>query len=67
MDIRPTLRTALIMGILLLWVFWLTRIPALEALPLHNDEGLHLRRAVEVWALHPFFDISDGKIINHSG
>lgn len=65
MDNRPILRSALLIGILLLLFFWLTRIPALEALPLHNDEGLHLRRAVEVWSLHPFFDISDGKIINH--
>lgn len=48
---------------LLLW--WLTRLAALEALPLHNDEGLHLTRAVEVWNGHPFWAISDGKIINH--
>lgn len=57
--------TALWCGVLLLVLFCATRLPALEALPLHNDEGLHLRRAVEVWDLHPFFDISDGKIINH--
>ncbi len=50
---------------LLLLVLWFSRIPALEALPLHNDEGLHLTRAVEVWNLHPFWEISDGKIINH--
>ncbi len=50
---------------LLLLVLWLSRIPALETLPLHNDEGLHLTRAVEVWNLHPFWEISDGKIINH--
>ncbi|MBC6934987.1 MAG: hypothetical protein DWB42_04030 [Chloroflexi bacterium] len=37
----------------------------MEALPLHNDEGLHLTRAVEVWNGHPFWAISDGKIINH--
>lgn len=49
----------------LLLLFWLTRLWALEALPLHNDEGLHLTRAVEVWRLHPFWAISDGKIINH--
>lgn len=36
---------------------------ALDALPLHNDEGLHLTRAVEVWNLHPFYDIEDGKVV----
>ena len=50
---------------LLLLVLWFSRITALEALPLHNDEGLHLTRAVEVWNLHPFWEIRDGKIINH--
>ena len=50
---------------LLLLAFWLARITGLEALPLHNDEGLHLFRAVEVWNLHPFWEIRDGKIINH--
>ncbi len=49
----------------LLLVLWGTRLFALEALPLHNDEGLHLTRAVEVWHGHPFWQISDGKIINH--
>lgn len=48
-----------------LLALWLTRIVALELLPLHNDEGLHLTRAVEVWNGHPFWAISDGKIINH--
>ncbi len=52
----------IIVGLL---VWWLTRLAALEALPLHNDEGLHLTRAVEVWNGHPFWAISDGKIINH--
>jgi hypothetical protein len=51
--------------VILLIVFWLSRIPGLETLPLHNDEGLHLTRAVEVWNLHPFWEIRDGKIINH--
>ena len=51
--------------ILLLILFWLSRLPGLEALPLHNDEGLHLSRAIEVWNLHPFWEIRDGKIINH--
>ncbi|MBX3086662.1 MAG: glycosyltransferase family 39 protein [Anaerolineae bacterium] len=52
-------------GIILLLLLWWTRIHALIALPLHNDEGLHLTRAVEVWNGHPFWEISDGKIINH--
>jgi hypothetical protein len=51
--------------LLLLLILWLSRLPALEALPLHNDEGLHLTRAIEVWNLHPFWEIRDGKIINH--
>ncbi|MEO0561673.1 MAG: glycosyltransferase family 39 protein, partial [Chloroflexota bacterium] len=46
-------------------MFFASRLIALDALPLHNDEGLHLTRAVEVWNGHPFWDISDGKIINH--
>lgn len=54
--------TAIVALLLLLWA---TRISALDALPLHNDEGLHLTRAVEVWNGHPFWDISDGKIVNH--
>lgn len=51
--------------VILLIIFWLSRIGGLETLPLHNDEGLHLTRAVEVWNLHPFWEIRDGKIINH--
>ncbi|MCC6615478.1 MAG: glycosyltransferase family 39 protein [Anaerolineae bacterium] len=54
-----------LLACLLLIVLWWSRIHALEALPLHNDEGLHLTRAVEVWNGHPFWAISDGKIINH--
>lgn len=49
----------------LLLVLWGTRLIGLDSLPLHNDEGLHLTRAVEVWNLHPFWEISDGKIVNH--
>lgn len=52
-------------AVILLLVLWGSRLLALEALPLHNDEGLHLTRAVEVWNLHPFWEIADGKIINH--
>ncbi len=55
----------LLPGIILLLILWATRLNALEILPLHNDEGLHLTRAVEVWNGHPFWVISDGKIINH--
>ena len=53
------------MAVLLLLLLWGTRLAGLDVLPLHNDEGLHLRRAVEVWNGHPFWNISDGKIINH--
>ncbi|MDX2137253.1 MAG: glycosyltransferase family 39 protein, partial [Chloroflexota bacterium] len=53
------------MALLLLLLLWWTRITALDTLPLHNDEGLHLTRAVEVWNLNPFWEIRDGKIINH--
>ncbi len=49
----------------LLLIYFLTRIAGLEVLPLHNDEGLHLTRAVEVWNLHPFWAIGDGKFVNH--
>ena len=51
--------------VILIGIFWLSRVVGLEALPLHNDEGLHLTRAVEVWNFHPFWEIRDGKIINH--
>lgn len=51
--------------LVLLLILWFTRLNALELLPLHNDEGLHLTRAGEVWSGHPFWVISDGKIINH--
>lgn len=51
--------------LVVLLLFWFSRLVALDAMPLHNDEGLHLTRAVEVWHLHPFWQISDGKIINH--
>lgn len=49
----------------LLTFYFATRVHHLTQLPLHNDEGLHLTRAVAVWDGHPFWDISDGKIINH--
>jgi hypothetical protein len=48
-----------------LLMLWGTRLNYLTVMPLHNDEGLHLTRAVEVWNLHPFWEISDGKIVNH--
>ncbi|GAB4549299.1 MAG: hypothetical protein OHK0023_13530 [Anaerolineae bacterium] len=49
----------------LLLLLFATRSAAIEVLPLHNDEGLHLTRAVEVWNLNPFWEIRDGKVINH--
>jgi predicted membrane-bound mannosyltransferase len=52
-------------ALILLLLLWATRLVSLTAMPLHNDEGLHLTRAVEVWSLHPFWEISDGKVINH--
>ncbi len=55
----------LLAAVTLLLIFWFTRLPALDALPLHNDEGLHLTRAVQVWNGKPFWEIRDGKIINH--
>jgi hypothetical protein len=50
---------------LLLLILWLSRLPGLKVLPLHNVEGLRLTHAVEVWNLHPFWEIRDGKIVNH--
>lgn len=58
-------RRRLALALLLVLIYWWSRLPALQALPLHTDEGLHLRRAIEVWNLHPFWEIRDGKIINH--
>ncbi len=55
----------LLLPVTLLLALWMTRVAALDLLPLHNDEGLHLTRAVEVWNGHPFWAISDGKIVNH--
>lgn len=63
MTHRPTRNLMTI--VVLLLALWGTRLAGLEALPLHNDEGLHLTRAIEVWRGHPFWEISDGKIINH--
>jgi len=58
-------RRRMIAALAVLLLLWASRLAALETLPLHNDEGLHLTRAVEVWNLHPFWAIADGKIINH--
>ena len=54
-----------LIAVILLLVLWGTRILALDSLPLHNDEGLHLERAERVWDGHPFWAIGDGKIVNH--
>lgn len=64
MFFSPSIQRWLLPVVLLL-IYLLTRLPGLAELPLHNDEGLHLTRAVEVWNGHPFWAISDGKIINH--
>lgn len=65
-KLHPQLRSnRLTLAAVVLLVLWATRLSALDALPLHNDEGLHLTRAVEVWNGHPFWEIRDGKIINH--
>lgn len=66
LPIQPAPRRGVwVVPILILLVYLITRLPALTALPLHNDEGLHLTRAVEVWNGNPFWEIRDGKIINH--
>ena|GEM_PF-733302 len=49
----------------MLLILWLTRLPALDSFPLHVDEGIHIRWAIEVWHGHPFWNISDAKIIAH--
>lgn len=59
------MRRWMIAALAVLLLLWGSRLAALEVLPLHNDEGLHLTRAVEVWNLHPFWTIADGKIVNH--
>jgi hypothetical protein len=41
-----------------------TRVYALTIMPLHFDEEVHLTRAIEVWRGHPFWDISDGRVVN---
>jgi hypothetical protein len=48
--------------ILLILLFFWTRVAALTLLPLHNDEAVHLNRAIQVWNLHPFYAIDDGRI-----
>lgn len=49
----------------LLLALWGTRLWALDQFPLHVDEGIHIAWAVEVWNGHPFWNISDAKIISH--
>lgn len=50
--------------VLLSLVYFASRLHALNIMPLHFDEAVHLTRAIEVWHGHPFWDISDGRIIN---
>ena len=52
-------------ALILLFILWLTRITALDVFPFHVDEGIHVRWAIEVWGGHPFWNISDAKIIAH--
>ena len=51
------------LGLLLL--FWISRIWQINALPLHVDEGIHLRTALMVWQGNPLWRVSNGKIIGH--
>jgi 4-amino-4-deoxy-L-arabinose transferase-like glycosyltransferase len=53
------------LALAVLLALWWTRLHHLDVMPLHNDEGLHLTRAVQVWNFNPFWEISDGKIVNH--
>src|SRR5579859_4216760 len=62
---RKSWMQSLPLALVLLLLWFATRLPALDKMPLFVDEGVHLTRAVEVWHGHPFWDISDGKIINH--
>ena len=50
--------------IALVMIYVATRVYALCLMPLYFDEEVHLTRAIEVWHGHPFWDISDGRIIN---
>ena len=59
-----TLNRTLPLAVVLLLIWFASRIPALTQMPLFNDEGVHLTRAIEVWYGHPFWNISDGRIIN---
>jgi 4-amino-4-deoxy-L-arabinose transferase-like glycosyltransferase len=52
-------------ALILLFILWLTRITVLDVFPFHVDEGIHVRWAIEVWHGHPFWNISDAKIIAH--
>ena len=55
----------LVPALALLLTLWATRLWALDVFPLHVDEGIHIAWAVEVWNGHPFWNISDAKIISH--
>src|SRR5579859_1224900 len=59
-----TLKRTLPLAVVLLLIWFGSRLPALDKMPLFVDEGVHLTRASEVWHGHPFWNISDGKIIN---
>jgi hypothetical protein len=64
-NLIPVTARQLVPALALLLILWATRLWALDAFPLHVDEGIHIAWAVEVWNGHPFWNISDAKIIGH--
>jgi len=45
--------------------FWFSRVWRLDALPLHIDEGIHLRAALIFWEGNPLWRPENGKTIGH--
>ena len=64
-NLIPVTARQRVPALALLLILWATRLWALDAFPLHVDEGIHIAWAVEVWNGHPFWNISDAKIISH--
>ncbi|MGQ9887463.1 MAG: glycosyltransferase family 39 protein [Aggregatilineales bacterium] len=64
-NLIPAAARQLVPALTLLLILWATRLWALDAFPLHVDEGIHIAWAVEVWNGHPFWNISDAKIVSH--
>ena len=52
-------------ALLALLLFWPSRIWRIDALPLHVDEGIHLRTALKVFEGDLLWHVSNGKIIGH--